>query len=254
MTMSRHWNILAPSHGRGNSLGWKNTLVAALVVAGILLSPTPTHAQATPKPTPDSTASSVAGAKGGKLYSMSFAGGSIGDLQQLWTRAFTNDNFLVNFSDPSLQLPPFQVRDMTLPELARSIAFLGRGAFAVEVVERNESLPGNIWRVARPSQEALSQNYKMRAIAAPHLFASPDTLERFLGDAERVQRELLEVSYQLRKEEHSSPGFATSIRPIRNQKVFVLIGTEAGISGLESLIQAAEQAAAEPSKESKSGK
>jgi len=34
----------------------------------------------------------------------------------------------------------------------------------------------------------------------------------------------------------------------------VLVGTDEGISGLESLIKAAEQTAAEPVKEAKSGK
>jgi hypothetical protein len=44
------------------------------------------------------------------------------------------------------------------------------------------------------------------------------------------------------------------IMPLKGQRVFVLVGTEEGISGLESLIKAAEQTAAEPVKESKGGK
>lgn len=222
----------------------------ALLAAGILVP----CARAQGNPTPGSKAWSVAGEKGGRLYSMSFAGGPIHELKQLWTNAFTNDNFLINFSDKAVELPAFQMRDMTLPELARSIAFISKGGLTVDVVERNDSLPGNIWRVARPTREALSHSVTMRAVAAPHLFASEDTLKRFLDEARQVQRNLMQVSFEVEREDNSRPLLEASIQPLQGQRVFVLIGHESGVSGLESLIKAAEQTAAEPVKEPKSGK
>jgi hypothetical protein len=50
------------------------------------------------------------------------------------------------------------------------------------------------------------------------------------------------------------PIMSAQIKVLDAQRVFVLVGTEEGISGLESLIKAAEQAAAEPVKEAKSEK
>ncbi len=247
---STQCSTLAVSSRSGEARGWKTLCVALLAV--LILVPN-LHAQADPPPAA-SKAWSASSQKGGRLYSMSFEGGHLSDLKRLWTNAFTNDNFLINFGEKSVDLPAFQLRDMTLPELARSIAFLGKGAFTVEVVERNDSLPGNIWRIARPSQETLSQSLKMRAVAAPRLFANGDTLERFLADVERVQRNMIETLYQLKQEENSTPLMRTQIMPLHGQKVFVLIGTEMGVSGLESLIKAGEQAAAEPAGESKSGK
>jgi excinuclease UvrABC ATPase subunit len=94
----------------------------------------------------------------------------------------------------------------------------------------------------------------MRAVSAPRLFANNDAIERFLGDVERVQRELIENLYALKKEDNSVLLIRTQILPLKEQRVFVLIGTEAGVSGVESLIKAGEQSAAEPVKESKSGK
>jgi hypothetical protein len=223
----------------------------AALLAALILVPT-VHAQA--EEPPPAKAWSVAGEKGGRLYSVSFEGGLIRYFKPLWTKAFTNDNFLITPSAERVELPAFQMRDMTLPELARSIAFLSQGALTVEVVERNADLPGNIWRVGRTSPEALSSTLKMRAVAAPHLFANPDLLKRFLDDAKRTQSQLEENLYYLKKVGRAIPWIRADITPLEGQRVFVLVGTEEGISGLESLIKAAEQTAAEPVKEAKSGK
>jgi hypothetical protein len=240
---------MAVSYRSGDSRELK-TMCAALLAAVIAV-PT-VHAQA--EDPPPAKAWSVGSEKGGRLYSMSFEGGLIRYFKPLWTKAFTNDNFLITASAELVELPAFQMRDMTLPELARSIAFLSQGALTVEVVERNDSLPGNIWRVARPSKEVLSHAAKMRAVAAPRLFANEDTLARFLKDAKTAQSKMLEISYYLKQVENSTPLIGTEIMPLEGQRVFVLVGTEEGISGLESLIKAAEQTAAEPVKEAKSGK
>ena len=43
-------------------------------------------------------------------------------------------NFLITSSAGGVNLRAFQMRDMTLTELARSVAFLSQGALTVEVV------------------------------------------------------------------------------------------------------------------------
>ena len=247
MNMQR--NTMAGSSESGDSRRLKTRCAALL--AALILVPT-VHAQA--EEPPPAKAWAVGSEKSGRLYSVNFEGGLIRYFKPLWTNAFTNDNFLITSSAERVELPSFQMRDMTLPELARSIAFLSQGALTVEVVERNGGVQGNIWRVARPSQEALSQKVKMRAVAAPHLFANEDTTSRFLKDAERVQREVAETFSYLERLENSRPLMSAQIKPLVGQRVFVLVGTEEGISGLESIIKAAEQTAAEPVKETKSGK
>jgi|GEM_PF-4211042 len=94
----------------------------------------------------------------------------------------------------------------------------------------------------------------MRAVAAPHLFANKETLSRFLEEAEIVQRHVADTVAYLEKLENSMSLMSAQIKPLEGQRVFVLVGTEEGISGLESLIKAAEQTAAEPVKEAKGGK
>lgn len=247
MNMQKN-SLAAPS--RSDDSG-RLKLTCAALLAALILVPT-VHSQA--EEPPPAKAWSVGSEKGGRLYSMNFEAGSVSDLKRVWMNAFTNDNFLITASALHEDLPAFQMRDMTLPELARSIAFLSQGTLTVEVVERNDSLPGNIWRVARPSKEALSHAVKIRAVAAPRLFANEDTLARFLKDAETAQRKMREISYELKQVENSTPLIGTEIMPLKGQRVFVLFGTEEGISGLESLIKAAEQTAAEPVKETKSGK
>jgi hypothetical protein len=247
--MKKHWNNMVDSSRRGNACGLKTTFLALL--AALILIPTG-HVQAEEQP--PAKAWSLGNDKGGSLYSMNFEGGSVSDLKRLWLNAFTNDNFLVTSSAEGVNLRAFQIRDMKLTELARSVAFLSQGALTVEVVERNVDVPGNIWRIARPSQESFSQKLKMRAVAAPHLFANTETLGRFLEGAETLRRKVADTFAYLEKIDNAMPIMSAQIKVLDAQRVFVLVGTEEGISGLESLIKAAEQAAAEPVKEAKSEK
>ena len=247
MNMQKN-SLAAPS--RSDDSG-RLKLTCAALLAALILVPT-VHSQA--EEPPPAKAWSVGSEKGGRLYSMNFEAGSVSDLKRVWMNAFTNDNFLITSSAEGVALRAFQMRDMSLPEVARSIAFLSQGALTVEVVERHADLPGNIWRVGRTSPEALSQKVKMRAVAAPLLFANEDTLSRFLKEAEEVQRRLMYSFSELQKAGSSIQWIGAQILPLKEQRVFVLVGTEEGISGLESLIKAAEQAAAEPVKEAKSGK
>lgn len=240
---------MADSSRNGDPCGLK-AMLAALLTA-LMLVPTG-HALAQEQP--PAKAWSAGSENSGNLYSINFEGGRVTALRQLWLNAFTNDNFLIATSAERVELPAFQMRDMSLTELARSIAFLSQGALTVEVVRGNVGGPGNIWRVARPSQEALSQKLKMRAVAAPNLFANEATVSRFLEQAEGVQRQLAEGFIDLEKAGSPVQWMGTRILPLRTQRVFVLMGTDEGISGLESLIKAAEQTAGQPVREANSGK
>ena len=247
--MKMQWNTLVGSFRSGDSYGLK-TRCAALLAALILVPIVHVHAE---EPQP-AKAWSVGNEKSGNLYSMNFEGGSVFDLKRVWMNAFTNDNFLITASAEGVLLRPFQMRDMTLTELARSIAFLSQGGLTVEVVGRTAGVPGNIWRVARPTQEALSQKIRMRAVAAPHLFANREAISRFLEEAQMVRRQVASMFSNLDKLENPISLVSAEIKALEGQRIFVLIGTEEGIAGLESLIKAAEQTAGEPVKEAKSGK
>ena len=184
---------------------------------------------------------SVSGEKSTPLYSLNFEGGSLVTLKGIWTNAFPNDNFLTTAGAERVELSAFQIHDMSLTELARSIAFLSQGLLSVEVVDRTNGVPGNIWRVSGTSQEALSRSFKMRAVPAPHLLADEKTLARFLEQAEGVQRQLLYTFSDLQKSGSPVQWMVTQILPLKEQRVLVLVGTEEGVSGFESLIKAAEQ-------------
>lgn len=248
MISTRKNSLTAPT--RSSDCGRLKPTCAALMAALLLV--TSVNSQAGDPP--PAKARSTAGEKGGLLYSMNFEAGSVSDLKRAWMDAFTNDNFLITASAERVELPGFQMRDMSLTELARSIAFLSQGALTVEVVERSAAMPGNIWRVGRTSPEALSNTIKMRAVAAPHLFAHQDMLKRFLDEARRTQNQLEENLHYLQKFEGVKPWIRPYITPLEGQRVLVLIGSEEGISGLESLIKAAEETAAEAVKDAKGGK
>jgi hypothetical protein len=244
--MSMQRNTMALSCGSGVSYGWK-TLYAALLTVWILLP----YAHAQTNSAPTNTVLVEQGKTADLLYSMTFGGGSIGDFRRLWMETFVGDNFLINFSDFSDPLPEFQIRRVTLPELARSIVFLSKGALTIEVVEKSAAMPGNIWRVAKASHKDLSGSIRLRAVAAPHIFSHPDKIEQFLADARDVEYRMREVSLDLMRVNPSTLPIGAQIMVLANQRVFVVTGTEAGVSGMESFIMAAEQAAADKAKETK---
>ena len=243
--MNMQWNTMALSYRSRDSHGWK-TLYAALLAVWVLVPYTHTQAD----PPPESSVLAFRHEKGGLIYTMTFQSGSINDLKRLWMENFKEDNFLINFSgNPNpVVLPAFQIGHVTLSELARSIAFLSNGALTVEVVEKSASLPVNIWRVTQVSPKALAESVRIRAVAAPHIFTNAATLGRFLEDAEQVQRRIIELSRDLQRVDNAAPVIGVSMMQLPEQRVFVLTGTEAGVSGMESFIKAAEQAAAERSK------
>lgn len=247
-------NALA-THVRCNHARLLNLAVAA-ILAALALVPT-LRAQPGGQPTP-SAKEKPANARierisnGGTFYSMKFDGGPMHRLKQVWKDAFTNDNFVMTKSAENVMLPPFEILNVRLTEMAQSIAFLSQGALTVEVVDQFAVSAGNIWRIGTPTAEEAS-TVRMRAVTAPYLFAGTDTLRSLLEAADKIERERLEYARIARMSSKSTPSrpleqLPTRVIPLPDQKVVVLIGTEDGIAGIESFIQATEQASAQRAK------
>ncbi len=179
--------------------------------------------------------------KGELLYSMKFDGGSVLRLQATVENAFPEDNFLYTGSASSGRLPSFEIRNVRLAELARSIAFLSEGTLTVEVVPRDTTMPGNIWRISGPASSNPLSAVTMRAVAAPRLIGNPDRLKRWSQQVQDMEMERSAISARLTGREITN----TVVKVLSDQKVFVLIGSEAGIAGIESMITASELFAAE---------
>jgi hypothetical protein len=91
---------------------------------------------------------------------------------------------------------------------------------------------------------------KMHAVAAPHLFGNKERLDRFTKEAGEMREWWIGWHQDLMKETGGDShrhvaGGDTQIKPRPEQKIFVLLGSEEGIAGMESLIQAAEKIAAD---------
>jgi hypothetical protein len=190
--------------------------------------------------------SSEDGKGGPRLYSMKFKGGLTTELKELWTGVFTNDNFIITKSVEQVVLPAFEIRNVSLSELARSIQFLSEGVLVVNVGER-DSRRGNNWQVGANLSEKLS-SVKMRAVAAPSLFADTNAVDRLLRSVHEAEDFRRRFSEEFGAGEAARRELPAQILPLREQRVFVVIGMDNGIAGIESLIQASEQAAAEAAK------
>ncbi len=186
------------------------------------------------------------------LYSLRFSDhyneGRPGALESSLVVAFPRDSIVMSPSAENVRLPSFEVRNMKLKELAKTIEFLSEGKLTVEVVEKESDMPGNIWRIggSRTLTAATGTiNLKMRSVAAPHLFSDAKKVERMMKDATAMEDRRLNliansgsvVNGQLPRVSR------TEIEPLPGQQVFVLIGTEEGVAGMESFIKAAEQLA-----------
>jgi hypothetical protein len=89
---------------------------------------------------------------------------------------------------------------------------------------------------------------RIRAVLAPHVFADAERKERLMSSLEKMRNELMALRMDIEKVSGMDIIMQApwaEARPRAEQKVFVLSGTEAGIAGMESLIKAAEQLAAE---------
>ncbi len=231
------------------------SLAAAAILATLALAPT-LLAQTADQPT-SSTKDKPANARmekmsnGGTFYSMKFDGGPMLRLQQVWKEAFTNDNFVMTKSAENVGLPPFEILNVNLTEMARSIAFLSQGALTVEVVDQfafivpKPVLAGNLWRIGTPTADAAS-TVRIRAVAAPYLFTGKETIQLLVKAAETIDVERREYAEKSSEVTRSRPpknlDLPTRITPLADQKVVVLIGTEDGVAGIESFVQASEQA------------
>lgn len=185
--------------------------------------------------------------KGARLYSMRFHGSSLLMLQETLQRAFPKDNVVLSVAAEGVRLPNFELRDVRLAELARTIEFLSDGNLSVEVVEKDADMPGNIWRIAYKTPASAVTPVKMRSVAAPHLFADEKGLAAFQTDAVEMEQQRAELARKVSLVSRNEPGHVvpTKMQTLSSQKVFVLIGSEDGVAGMESFIKAAEQRAAE---------
>ena len=88
---------------------------------------------------------------------------------------------------------------------------------------------------------------KIRAVLAPHVFAEEGRRKQVIASLREVENSLKEIHALTKKVSGSEnvPVPWADSTPHPEQKIFVLRGTEAGIAGMESVIKAAEQLAAE---------
>jgi hypothetical protein len=222
-------------------------LLAALALAPTLRAQAAGEKQLSPTSATPAQAWIHTNQGGQTSYSMKFDGGTMRRLKQVWKETFTNDNFVMTESAGNVQLPPFELLNSNVKELARSIAFLSQGALVVEVVPAEYAITATVWRIGTPSI-ADGPSVKMRAVAAPYLFRSGETkVAHLLEAAEKIEndrRNYLEMSSDV-PQTRLPRNLRTRITPLPDQKVVVLIGTEEGIAGIESFIQASEHALAE---------
>ena len=90
---------------------------------------------------------------------------------------------------------------------------------------------------------------KMRAVMVPHLFNNEARLKRVMKECDEAQERWLLSYYDVmeRLGLKDSRGVVRAVRVEQHpdQKLLLLIGSEDGIAGMESLIQVAEKNAAE---------
>lgn len=208
----------------------------------------------TSAPTPAQIPAAQPGAT--KLYSMKFSGGSVQALQKELKAAFPKDNVVVSGSLQYLSghgIGDFEVRDVRLKELGRTIEFLSDSKLIVEVVESEDGVGGNIWRIGSRLANTPASLFKlqMRSVAAPHLFRDPAKAERVAKDAQDVEAGRLKRIVETTRAGFNDIVGGARVEMLPDQSLFVIVGSEDGIAGVESFIKAAEQIAAEKRAEEK---
>lgn len=184
-----------------------------------------------------------------RLYSMKFLGRNVESLEQTLKAVFPKDNVVVAPSAKYVMLDSFEIRDVRLKELGKTIEFLSDGRLSVEISEMEEGAVGNIWRIGPKKTTGARETptLKMRSIAAPHLFKDEEQVGRLIKDTknlEQIRLSRMEESVMVRGGDLFGVA-QTKLEPLPQQKLFVIMGTEEGIAGVESFIKAAEQLAAE---------
>lgn len=215
--------------------------VSVLAAAALLLAPT-LHAQSdAPEPAPSHEAQPGTTL----LYSMKFSGGSVESLEHEMKAAFPKDNviFTPSARNVRMNLDEFEIRDARLKELAKTIEFLTDGKLIVEVTE--DSATANIWRIG--SRLAMTPptlfQLKMRSVAAPHLFRDKEKAVKVKKDAEDLEQFRLKRVLESSRAGYNDVLGAVRLELLPDQNMFVLVGNEDGIAGMESFIKAAEQLA-----------
>ena len=214
------------------------TITAALLMAPCLCAQAPDPA-AKDAPVPTQPAGRPLVPRGPRLYTLKFDGGRLKSLCDALRAAFPKDNVVVRESQEWTDLPGFELRNVRLEEIGRTIEFLSEGRLSVEVVESQDDTSGNIWRIGRNHSAEAAGSVKMRAVAAPNLFANEKALAEIRDAAEVMQNE--------RQKSIMITGGAggafrgAQLRQLPSQGIFVIIGDEEGVAGLENLIQVAEE-------------
>ena len=212
--------------------------------AALLLSPC-VHAQSeTPKP----ASADKAQPGSAKLYSMKFSGGSVEDLEKQLKAAFPKDNVVVSGSSKLMTMPnlgDFEVRDVQLKELGRTVEFLSDSKLIVEVTESENGATGNTWRIGNRLANTPPSLFKlqMRSVAAPYLSKDTDKAPRVKQAAETLEAERLKRILETTRAGYNDIVGGARVEILPEQHLFVIVGSEDGIAGVESFIKAAEQMA-----------
>ncbi len=171
------------------------------------------------------------------LYNIKFEGGNMLEFSYVLRKMFPEDNFVIDDSERQLRMSGFELRNVRLAEIGRTVEFLTKGKYRVEIVDNGPA--GNIWRIGLANPAALVASVKMRSVAAPRLFSDEKALAEIQEAAERMRMERLMMVEVFGGTEGSHRG--ALLKPLASQKIFFILGDEDAVAGLESLVKAAEQ-------------
>jgi hypothetical protein len=117
----------------------------------------------------------------------------------------------------------------------------------VEVSESEDGATGNIWRIGSRLANTPSSLFKlqMRSVAAPYLFKEKEKAERVSKDAQVMEAGRLKRILETTRAGYNDVVGGVRVEMLPDQQLFVIVGTEDGIAGVESFIKAAEQLAME---------
>ncbi len=177
-----------------------------------------------------------------KIHSLKFEGHEAWDLNYALRGQLSAENVVVTGTAWRMPMPAFELRNVTLTEIAHTIEFLSEGKLRVEVLENPGG--GAVWLIGANNFAAAAASVKMRAVAAPNLFADDKAVSEIQEAAEAMQLARARMATVYRGGDFAR---GASLEPLKSQKIFVVTGDEAGVAGLESLIKAAEQRLADAS-------
>ena len=172
-----------------------------------------------------------------KSYSLKFKGGETWDLNYALREQLSAENVVVSDSVRPVRMPAFELRNVRLSEIGRTIEFLSEGQLRVEISENAGS--GHVWLIGRLNPAEAAATVKTRSVAAPHIFADEKALTDIRNAAEEMEMNRAQISSVTGGARGVFRG--ASLKLLKSQNLFVITGDEAGVDGVESLIKAAEQ-------------